>query len=268
MHKVEFQSVFDRELGEVFFPVNDVVMSSEIRKFGIWEKNECNWLKRNIVPGDICLNVGANVGYFSILMAELTGKSGFVHAFEPNPEVVRCFKKNISLRGIQNIQLREIAVGNKNGLKTLYLNKRNYGDSRTFNPMKTNVGGDYVVQGFEKKIQKRIVPIRKLDSIVQSRVDVVLIDTQGSDHLVIRGMSKIIKKHSPKILTEFVPGWINDLGEDPISVLEEYASYGYEIGSDDLPLSEHPEPMEIISKIESSGTFFANLSLIPLTNKW
>lgn len=267
MPNIDFQSVFDQELGEVFFPISDVVMSKEIQRTGIWEENECNWLRQNIVPGDICLNIGANVGYFSMLIAQLTGEKGLVFAFEPNPEVARCFKKNLSHRNYQNINFQKIAIGDRNGLQILYLNKKNYGDSRTFNPMKTNVGGDYLTQGFEKKLHRRVVPIRKLDTIIRSRVDIVLIDTQGYDHLVIRGMQKIIKKHSPKILTEFVPGWIRDLGEDPVSVLKEYASYGYGIGSDDLQLSDQPEPLEIISKIESSGTFFANLSLIPIANK-
>jgi FkbM family methyltransferase len=194
-------------------------------------------------------------------MARLTGESGSVFAFEPNPEVARCFKKNVSTRGLKNINFKQIAIGDKNGFKTLYLNRRNYGDSRTFNPMRTIVGGDYMTHGFDARLHRRIVPIRKIDDLIQSRIDVALIDTQGFDHLVIRGMRQSIKKSQPRILTEFVPGWISDLGENPISVLEEYQSYGYTICSDDLQLSDNASPQEILSRIQSSGTFFANLSL-------
>jgi hypothetical protein len=61
-----------------------MVMAPIINRDGIWEKNEVKWLKENVRPCDSCINVGANVEYFAILMSQLTGKQGSVFAFEAN----------------------------------------------------------------------------------------------------------------------------------------------------------------------------------------
>ena len=61
-----------------------MVMAPIINLDGIWEMIEVKWLKENVRPGDSCINVGANVGYFAILISQLTGEQGSVFAFEAN----------------------------------------------------------------------------------------------------------------------------------------------------------------------------------------
>jgi hypothetical protein len=103
-----------------------------------------------------------------------------------------------------------------------------------------------------------------IDSLINERIDVVLIDTQGYDHEVLRGMTRLIEKFKPVILTEFVPQWLIDQGEDPIQVLREYQSYGYMLGSSDFETSHDPEPSEILEKIEASNTYYTNVTLTPI----
>ena len=106
--------VYDDELGAIHFPKNDSVMVPFIQKMGTWDPNEFQWLQRSVKPGDSCLNIGANVGYFTILMSMLAGETGSVNAFEPNQDLIKLMKKNLSDRNIDNVKLHEIAVGDKN----------------------------------------------------------------------------------------------------------------------------------------------------------
>ena len=78
-------------------------------------------------------------------------------------------------------------------------------------------------------------------------------------------MVATIKSCHPAILTEFVPGWIQDLGEDPVAVLEEYQSWGYALGSPDFDLPVgNVGPAELMAAISESGKWFANISLTKL----
>jgi len=88
MKPKSIQTVIDNQLGEIIFPAGDNVMAPTIHRDGAWEENEINWLKENVSPGDHCLNIGANVGYFSIWLGKLVSESGRVTAFEPNPNLI------------------------------------------------------------------------------------------------------------------------------------------------------------------------------------
>jgi FkbM family methyltransferase len=257
----KFQKVIDKELGELFFPSGDNVMAPFIASNGFWEESEIDWLKENVHVGFRCLNIGANVGYFTIWLSKLSGKSGEVIAFEPNPILIPFLKKNIKKSKLENIRIFRAAVGDRNGFQWLFLNNKNFGDSRMFDPRITIGGGSYTQHGFKEKPKKRLVRILKVDRVINGKVDIVLIDTQGYDHYVLRGMKTIIKRNKPKVLTEFVPQWIIDLGDDPIEILNEYMSWGYSIGSTDFEIPPNATAADIIDKIEKSGRYFTNLIL-------
>jgi hypothetical protein len=97
--------------------------------------------------------------------------------------------------------------------------------------------------------------------LINKKVDIVLIDTQGYDHEVLRGMKSIIATSRPKILTEFVPQWLKDMGEDPIKILDEYNSWGYSITSVDFNIPPGASSQVILQLLESAGLYFTNLVL-------
>jgi FkbM family methyltransferase len=255
------KSVIDNQLGELIFPAGDNVMAPTIHLDGTWEENEIDWLKKNVSPGDHCINVGANVGYFSIWLGKLVGENGSVTAFEPNPNLIPFFIANIQNSKLKNIKLRHAAVGNRSGFQWLFLNEKNFGDSRMFDPRITSGGGNYRDHGFHKIPRRRLVRIVKLDKVINENIDIVLIDAQGYDHEVLRGMKRIIANFRPKILTEFVPQWLSDIGEDPLKVLDEYKSWGYSIGSTDFDIPPDSTSQDILSALYAGGLWYTNLIL-------
>jgi FkbM family methyltransferase len=258
----KLKTVIDETLGSIYFPESENVISAEIRRSGIWEPNEVEWVKVNVLPGMKCLNIGANVGYFALWMSKLVGNLGHVIAIEPNPEIIPALEKNMQAVSYSNFTIHRFACGSQDGVTELYMNQQNFGDSRVFDPRVTEVGGNYLEIGFSVIPKKVEVSVVQVDTLLKgAQVDVILIDTQGWDHEVLRGTQRTITRYHPKILTEFVPGWITSQGEDPVQILKEYQSWGYKISSPDLILSTDPSPDEICEKIDESSSFFCNLSL-------
>ena len=81
--------------------------------------------------------------------------------------------------------------------------------------------------------------------------------------IALRGMELTKMSHLPKILTEFVPEWIRDLGDDPEEILKEYKAWGYVVQSIDFPELNSLSEKEFIGGIERHNAFFTNLALIP-----
>ena len=260
----EAQRVLDATLGVLYFPRGDNVMAPTISATGVWEPRELQWLKGRVRPGATCLNIGANVGYFASWISRLVGPTGQVIAVEPNPEILALLRRNLASCAYDNVEVVACAAGSRDGMLTLWLNEENFGDSRVFDPRLTHGGGDYRTHGFAESPRRVDVPVRRMDAVVgDRRIDVVLADTQGWDHHALRGLSHTIEKWRPDILTEFVPSWIADLGEDPAAVLNEYASWGYSLDSTDHALSKPVMPRDIMTAIEASNDYFTNVSLTP-----
>jgi FkbM family methyltransferase len=197
-------------------------------------------------------------------MSRLAGVAGRVWAVEPNPQLTGLLTENISAAGLPNVTVIAHAAGATHGTTLLWLNETNFGDSRVFDPRLTNGGGDYQAHGFPLEPKAVTVEVRTIDAILDgSRLDVALIDTQGWDHEVLRGMRKTLERDHPWVLTEFVPSWVRDLDEDPVRVLEEYRSWGYVLGSPDLTLPPDPTPDQILSAIDASKSWYANIELMP-----
>ena len=86
---------------KMFVDTNDVGLSAHLMIDGYWEMWLTEAMVDTIKPGMLAVDVGANLGYFSILMAELVGEAGQVHAFEPNETVVRKLRRSSSANGFR-----------------------------------------------------------------------------------------------------------------------------------------------------------------------
>jgi FkbM family methyltransferase len=265
----KIRRVSDRDLGELCFPAGDQIMAPFIDEHHTYIPSEIEWLKQQVFPGSNCLNVGANVGYFTLWMSRLCQDEGRVWALEPNPTLLPLLAQNIDSRNLTNVTVLPVAAGDANGEAELFQNEWNFGDSRVFDPRKTDGGGDHRHFGFDESPGSISVPIVRVDTVLDGeRIDVVLLDTQGWEHFVLRGMSATIKRWKPIILAEFTPSWIHDLGEDPEVVIAEYISYGYSVS-----ILEHATPRtllarEVLPAIAETDLWFVNLVLTPKHVPW
>ena len=137
------------------------------------------------------LDIGANVGYYTALLADRVGPAGHVTAFEPEPGNHAVLRRTIAVNGFPNVEAVQGAVSQSSGESFLFLSELNQGDHRL-----------YATAG-----RRRIaVPILAIDSFLppETLIDFVKMDIQGSEGLALRGMLQTLRR-SPniQILTEF-----------------------------------------------------------------
>jgi FkbM family methyltransferase len=187
--------------------------SYEIRKRQVFE--------REIKPGMVVFDIGANVGFYSLLAAQLTGKAGKVYAFEPLPRNAEYIHKHVALNKITTIAVFEVAVGDKNG-------------EAWFEPGVSIATGHLSETG---TIRVRQV---SLDTLMAegllTRPDVMKIDVEGAEYDVVRGAQEIIQAYRPLI---FLDTHDRTAHTDTIGFL---AEMGYQFEQiDNLPLAESKE---------------------------
>ena len=164
----------------------------------------------NISEGTF-IDVGANIGKFSIIMGDKLKKTGKVISFEPHPENYNILKKNILLNKLKNVEAVNAACSNKKGFISLYLDKE-------------GTGGHSTIEGVEKVGREKIdVKTIRLDSIDIKNVRLIKVDVEGAEDIVLRGAEKILKRDHPKILFE---SWNQEHFEKVKKVLDDF---GYKI---------------------------------------
>ena len=185
---------------------------------GIWEP-EITRIVESLPEGAVFIDVGAHVGYYSLLASTRVGVAGTVVSVEPNPSTAEKLRRNIRLSGARNISVQELACTDTE--KTLQF----------FQAGPYNTGGSSLsatTAGNRKPVAVRGLP---LDAIVKAldlrRIDLVKIDVEGAELQVLRGMKEALAKHHPEVVIELIPHLLANLGAsiDEVSSLLRQAGY-------------------------------------------
>lgn len=203
---------------------------------------ETEIVKKEIKRGDVVLDIGANVGFYTLIFARLVGPEGKVFAFEPDPESFYLLKKNVEINGYTNVILIQKAVSNSSGKLRLYLAELNKGDHRIWDSR-------------EKRNSIEIESIR-LDDYFKNysgKVSFIKIDTQGAEGLVFQGMSDFLKQNNNvRIILEFWPAGLERTGIDPADFLKLISEHGFKLyqmkeKKNSLELANIGELLKIVS---------------------
>lgn len=202
---------------------HDNVLSRHLAYHKVWEPYQTLVTKKFLQNNTEFVDVGANIGYYSILAASVA-KTGHITSFEPEPNNFEILKKNVILNNLENVNLHQLAVTNKNEETLLYLNSiGNAGDHRIFSKNLSS----------EKENRRNIkIMSTTLDEFLihRSVPDIIKMDIQGSEMLAIKGMKKTLEESKRLILfTEFWPEGISASGESPIEFLSSLSDYGFKI---------------------------------------
>ena len=168
-------------------------ISNFIRLFGSWQTPIINFMNNYLKDGDVFIDVGANIGYFSIYASLIVGNTGKVHAIEPDSANIDLLLENISLNHIDNIELHRTAVSDFQGQATLFR-----GDY--------NAGAHSLLQKSELKPGSQ-VPVTTLDDLLKNErtPKLIKIDVQGVEVSVLLSMKELLssRESKPAILLEF-----------------------------------------------------------------
>ena len=205
---------------KMWINTDDTGIAPYIMMRGIFGEYETGVIKKIIKPGMTAVDIGANFGYFSLLLSGLVGESGKVFAFEPDSTAFKLLSRNIKENGIKNVFLINKALSNKAGRTKLYLDKDNKGEM------------SLSLANVDKPCGCISVETITLDSYfanLNEKIDFIKMDVQGAEGMVIAGACEILNKHNPKILFEFWPWGLNNLGFNPEKLLADLIIGGYKI---------------------------------------
>ncbi len=190
---------------------------------GLWEPGLTAFFLSAIRPGAIVVDIGANMGYFTLLAAQATGPQGRVYAMEPHPRSFEILQRNVAVNWLaERVRCIRCAVLDGPRQTKLHTTSTCLGSSSLF--------ATGVPEGnfrFEDTVD---VAAKTLDELVQEKVDVVKIDAEGSEPFILDGMRSVIAR-SPniKIVMEFNRSALEAAGRAPNEFLEKIRELGFAI---------------------------------------
>lgn len=206
--------------GKMFLHPNDGLKLS-IR--GFHDEEEAMMVKNNIKRDEIVVDLGAHIGYYTLMMAKLVGQNGKVFAFEPEPRNLKLLYKNIEVNSYRNIEVVPKAVSDINGECTLFVGQESFGANKIFKPKKTDT------QEFEE-IKTRTI---RLDDYFEGlgflkKISFIKMDIEGSEVRALQGMKNILESNENlKIFTEINRDALEDNNSNFRNMLELLGKYNF-----------------------------------------
>lgn len=217
---------------------------------GVWEPHVTAPIRRLLRAGDVFVDVGANIGYFTLLGSGLVGPTGRVYALEPNGPVHVALRRNIQLNKLGNVVPLCVAAGAADGFAELV------------EPPVGNVGGTSVRRSDASSAQAEtgIVPIRALGSLLEerdaARVRLVKVDVEGFEGEVLRGLELLYADgRRPALLVEIHSDATVDAVEILAGMCTSFGLEAYELRRNPYRdrFAEVPAPRRIVDPWELVG---------------
>jgi FkbM family methyltransferase len=193
-------TVLCRILGRYKFLVDsrDIGLAPHLMLDGFWESWCTEFMLRRIRPGMVAWDVGANLGYFAVLMADLVGPQGSVLAVEPNPRMALLCERSLAMNGFwRTARVERLAVSDLGGLTLRFRAAASDPKNGRF----SSGGGALPVDG---DVTEFAVRTARLDDLATGPVDFLKMDVEGAEEQAWAGMQGLLDR-SPDItlLMEF-----------------------------------------------------------------
>lgn len=204
--------------------VRDLIQQTILLE-GIWDPSLTGFIESTLKPGDVFIDVGAHVGYFTLLAGRRVGPAGAVLSIEPNPVALQQLRQNVERSRLRNVQVAHSACGDSHDAVRLYLHTESNSSMASLSA--ANASGAAVD-----------VACATLDDLCQERTlgaNLVKIDVEGAELSVLRGMKRILREMRPVVVLEMEPHLLEGFGATPDSILTLLAGYDYRVA----PLGGH-----------------------------
>jgi FkbM family methyltransferase len=183
---------------------------------GNWEDYTALVIRALVREGDTVIDVGANLGFFTLLAAKCVGEKGRVFAFEPVPLVREQLPHNVKLNGFGNVAVHDEAVSDTDGQAIIHVGPREHTGISSLRPLSRSTAG---------------VEVRtyRLDSLtaVGPALRLVKIDVEGAEYKVLCGMQTLLPRQQPDIVLELTDAFLAELGSSAEQVYDLLTKHGY-----------------------------------------
>jgi len=197
-------------------------LGREMYRTGVFEPLTLKWMDQLIQPGMNVLDVGANIGYFTTIMAQRVAPGGHVWAFEPTQHYGQRVNWHLQHNGVaEHVTLLPIALSDAPGSLDIAI-----GDSSaTIHPLAE-----------DQRLQSETITLRPLDDVVDEldlpKIDFVKVDVDGHEPKVLAGGERFFRTHRPTLLIEFFQGNLDAAGSDVRELRDQVEALGYQLCSE------------------------------------
>lgn len=159
------------------------------------ENQEIDFIKMILKPEDIFIDIGSNIGLFSLIAAPIVGNNGKVICFEPTPQIYERLLENMELNEFNNIDCRNIGLSDSAGELSFYVSKNGFDAWNSLAP--SNDGK------LEHEIKINVSTLdEELINIDKNRISLVKIDVEGWEKFVLYGGEAFFKNYHPVVMVE------------------------------------------------------------------
>jgi FkbM family methyltransferase len=203
----------------LYLNLSDQVIARSLITMGTWERYETDVFAGFVEEGMVVVDVGANLGHYTLEAARRVGKYGKVFAFEPEPHNFELLCRNVEANGYSNVLPIRKALSNRTGTSSFALSSDNLGAHRITDS--TDSG---------KAIQVETIPLDEFLRTYGMKVDLVKMDAEGAEALILDGMSEALAANPDLIIfTEYMPRAIAAVGTSPDAFLEKLVDAGFSV---------------------------------------
>ena len=202
--------------------VNDLatkqLLEGETFEKGIREK-----IFADVKPGMVVLDIGGNIGYYTVQFSPLVESTGKVVVFEPNPAMIRELQRNVELNQLRNVTVQAVALSHQAGEAEFHCPPSGWEGHGSLRPNVTF-----------QAIGKITVPTRRLDDVLEelkiASVDLIKIDVEGAEWSIFKGSPRLLSAaRKPVIYFECAETTCRAFGHCVLDVLRDLGDRGYHI---------------------------------------
>lgn len=195
-------------------------IQQQVYFLGDYEKPEIDYISQYLKPGNVFVDIGANIGLFSLNASKIVSDKGKVISFEAFSSNYRQFKNNIEINNFKNIISENKAISNQNSTVEILYNEGDH-----------NIG---MASSFLKNFtSKEIVESVTLDDYASNnsieKIDLIKIDIEGGEYNAILGMTKILNDSKPQVLIEINHQTLQDSGRTEKEIIDLFNQFNYNI---------------------------------------
>ncbi len=222
--------------GKYKFPFYNDGDFAELLYHAKWKefyKEEREKIESYVEKGSAAIDVGGNLGFYSLILSELVGDEGKVYTFEPSPECYRKLSKTISVNNLKNVEIFNLGLGEDEKKAELYYNPNQTGLSSIVQKVSDNVVAEEI----------KLTTLDKFAEKIDRKISLIKIDTEGYEPQVLSGGRKLFAEHKPVLCIELGGKYI----ESSLKVLEILKEFNYQCEAFDVDLTQVPPGTNFIA---------------------
>ncbi len=214
-----------------------------------YELKETRFFRRYLKSGMVFFDIGANVGYYSLLASDIID-DGSIHSFEPIFEQYRDLLENVERNELTNVTVNRLIVSNRSGSLDIHLGSEDNSGSASV---------EFVYR--EADVGKETVECTTLDEYVRvhkvKQIDVVKIDTEGHETSVLQGAQDTLKKFKPLLLIEVRGKMLEEIGSSRDKFFQQMKDLGYQA----YELKRNGRPVKMLKPADGNLVVFSAIEL-------